>query len=279
MSSIKKKRTSRKLKIIIPVAAAAVILVVFTVLFFFTDVFSSKPDNALSNGNQTAAPGQGGENGLQATPTPPEVSTEPSSVFSGEGGEVRVYGNSMFEFTPGTSGYWIFRTSDNGDYDPDICLLDSNGDVIVYDDNSGGNQNAFISYYLDEGLTYIIDTRVYALEGTGSFTLIVELEPELVIDAPPIGEGSVSVTGESWFTFTPEQSGVWEFKTSQRGDSDPYLELLDDNENNVAYDDNSGDGLNALISVRLIGGTSYTIKVNFYTEDEQSCTLTISPGG
>jgi len=157
--------------------------------------------------------------------------------------------------------------------------MDAFGEVLLYDDNTAGDLNAVIVAMLESGTKYIIETRIYADDGYGSCTLTVSPEPTSAVDAPPISAGSVRVTGESWFTFTPDRTGVWEFRTSGAGASDPYLEVLDDNENNVAYDDNSGEGLNASISARLEAGASYTVKVNFYSQDESSCTLDVSFGG
>ena len=270
-----------KHRIIIPIAAAIVVLAVFAGLMLFTDVFKPGEHNSSGDGSIVDSSGQPGEENPQATPAPPSGNDEPGSSLSGEGGVVRVTGHMEFEFSPSISGGWEIWTSDNGDSDPLVFLSDSYGDVLLYDDNSGEDLNAYIFVYLEEGETYLIEVRTYLdySDGElGSCTLHVAPETAPVVDAPPISAGSVRVTGESWFTFTPDQSGVWEFRTSERGDSDPYLEILDDNENNVAYDDNSGAGLNAFISASLKAGTPYTIKVNFYSEDEQSCTLTISQG-
>jgi len=280
MSKAMKRKTLKNRKVIIPVAAAVVIIAVFTGLLLFTGIFHSRTNNGSGDLENTVPPGQVTEDPHQST-TPPTGSAEPGSGIPGEGGQLRITGNTEVEFTPGETGIWEFRTSDNGGSDPILFLMDAFGEVLLYDDNSAGDLNAVIVAMLEAGTKYIIETRIYANagDGSGSCTLTVSPEPLPVVDAPPISAGSVRVTGESWFTFTPDRSGVWEIKTSGAGDSDPYLELLDDNENNVAYDDNSGVGLNALISARLEAGAPYIIKVNFYSTGSQSCTLTVSPGG
>jgi len=90
--------------------------------------------------------------------------------------------------------------------------------------------------------------------------------------------GDIPIYGDSKFTFTPPDSGKWVFSTSDNGDSDPWIEILDENENYVAIDDDMGGNLNALIAVELAAGETYYIYVKFYTSGSEHCTLSVYPG-
>ena len=268
---------SGDLKIIIPIAAAVVVLAVFAVLILFTNVFSSREDN----GNAT--------NELPFTEEPTE---EPliDPGHNSEGGRFAIFGHTEILFTPGVSGEWDIRTSENGDSDPLLLLIDQYGEVMYYNDNGeadrhdhyiddGGDLNAFITTYLEAGITYTIEVRVYTDDGSeGSCTLTISFVPEEVLVLIPIGLGDTLVTEDSWFGFTPDESGIYEFLTSEKDGSDPYLLILDGDLNNVIYDDNSGGGFSAFASVHLEAGIEYTIEVVFYIHGGEGTTLTISRG-
>ena len=77
--------------------------------------------------------------------------------------------------------------------------------------------------------------------------------------------------------FTPSQSGVWEFRTSDNGGSDPYLWLYDWNGSLIVEDDDGVGDSNALISLYLESNRTYTIVAGFfYDDDPGSYTLTVS---
>ena len=266
---------SGKLKIIIPVAAAVVVLAVFAGLMLFTDVFSSR-ENSGNTPNE-----------LPYT-EPPTGEPQIDQGHNSEGGRFDIVGHTEILFTPGVSGEWDIRTSDNGDSDPFLLLIDQYGEVMFYNDNgdadrhdhyidNGGDLNAFITTYLEAGITYTIEVRVYTNdESEGSCTLTISFVPEEEIELIPIGLGDTLVREDSWFGFTPEQSGIYEFRTSEKDDSDPYLLIMDDKLNNVIYDDNSGGGFSAFASVHLEAGVEYTVEIVFYIHGGQGTTLTIS---
>ena len=276
-SSIISTITSGKLKIIIPVTAAVVILAVFAGLMLFTDIFSSRKDT----GN---AP-----NELPYTDQPPGE-PQVDQGHNSEGGRFDIVGHTEIKFTPGVSGTWDIRTSENGDSDPLLILVDQYDEVMYYNDNGeadmhdhyiddGGDLNAFITTYLEAGITYTVEVRVYTNDGSeGRCTLTISFVPEEVIELIPIGIGDTMVTQDSWFGFTPEQSGIYEFRTSEKDGSDPYLLILDDELNNVIYDDNSGGDYSAFASVHLEAGIEYTIEIVFYIHGGEGTTLTISQG-
>ena len=287
MSKEKKRKTSIKLKIIIPVAALVVIIAVFAILYFFTGVFQTRNNDGSGNPDNTGAPGQVIESTPQS-PTPPAGYTDSESSLPGAGGQIRITGHTEVKFTPGESGVWDIRTSDNGNSDPLILLIDQHGEIMYYNDNGeadmhdhywdgDGDLNAQIVAYLDAGITYTIEVKVYTDDdSTGSCTLTVSFVPEEVIEYMPIGLGDTAVPVDSYFSFTPDSTGTYEFRTSETDGSDPYILILNEDLTNIIYDDNSGGGYSAYASVYLEAGVKYHIEVVFYIHGGEGSTLTIS---
>jgi len=268
------------LKVLIPVAVIAALLALFSGLMLFTSIFSPGPDRDAPNlsspsgggsSNQSNAPSQAPTEA--PTPTPnPDNSVSTAHLISGDGGVVTILDVSELEFTPNESGIWEFQTS-NDEGDPYLWLFDAYGNLITEDDDGGGGSNALISIYLERGYTYMLMAGFYG-GGPGSYTLTVSLQPEVESIYPPLSAGDVRVVGDTWFSFKPSKSGTWEFRTSDCGDSDPYIEIFNRFAEYVAYgDDHEGD-LNAFISVYLNQGETYTVGVQFY--DNGSCTLTVT---
>jgi hypothetical protein len=255
-------------------------------------------------GDRPLLPGDDDTQGDGGITRPGRDEHTPSDVATGNipsrGGVVHVNGTTEFYFTPNTAGVWEFRTSGNLG-DPLLEIFDENRVLIARDDDSGGALNALIRHYLADGQTYIVNARFFGT-GTGSYTLTVtppgnetpppavDLDPPPVTDVnPPLpdtpvtsgstiprGGGAVQVIGTTEFTFTPNESGMWEFRTSNNT-GDPLLELFDSTGTRIARDDDSGGGLNALIRHNLTAGQTYTVNARFFSTGTGSYTLTVSP--
>jgi len=89
--------------------------------------------------------------------------------------------------------------------------------------------------------------------------------------------GSVRITSEVEFEFTPNRSGMWEFRTSDNGNTDPYIEIFDSWGGYLGYDDDSGDGFNAFLRVPLEAGQTYQISMGFWGDVANGCLLTVEP--
>jgi len=74
--------------------------------------------------------------------------------------------------------------------------------------------------------------------------------------------GEHRFTEETYFRFVPNQYGTWEFSTSGSGDSDPVITIYDDNGNQIAYDDDGGDGYEAYLLLDLTGPV--IVRVHFW---------------
>ena len=187
---------------------------------------------------------------------------------------VRVDSNTEFTFTPSYSSTWIIYTTNNGSSDPYLEIYNANGVLIDEDDDGGEGYNASIDTYLEAGVTYTINARFWA-GGSGSYDLYVVNWDNPVI---PGNGGSVTVSNETTYTFTPNQSGRWEFRTTNNGDSDPMLEIYDSRGVLLAENDDGGDGLNSLIIMNLEAGTTYTIIAKFWISSTDNYTLNVTRG-
>ena len=93
--------------------------------------------------------------------------------------------------------------------------------------------------------------------------------------------GTFRVTETTVFSFIPAQSGIWEFSTSDNGNSDPYLELFGRNfdgdyGDQISDDDDSAGDLNALLTRVLNAGDLYFIKARTWGErNTDAFTLTV----
>ena len=94
---------------------------------------------------------------------------------------------------------------------------------------------------------------------------------------PLANGGQVQVTEACEISFTPSRSGVWVLRTADNGDSDPTLALKAPGGLQIAEDDDSAGGYNALIISELNAGTAYTIVAGFYADGDGAFTLIVTP--
>jgi len=220
-------------------------------------------DNSSGAYTLTVAPYIGG--------IPPEPPSQPTGEpLPGTGGEILVDGWTVYTFTPGASGLWVFSTSDSGKSDPSLELFDVMDNWIAFDDDSGGGYDAMLYAFLFAGETYVLHAGFWG-SGSGSYTLTVV--PGLSIP----GEGGViRVIGPTLFEFRPERTGTWEFRTSNNGISDPSL-LVSSFDSLIFAEDDDGNGdLNSFISVSLDENTVYIVHAGFYNNESGSYDLTVS---
>ncbi|WP_420640874.1 pre-peptidase C-terminal domain-containing protein [Candidatus Leptofilum sp.] len=171
----------------------------------------------------------------------------PKNVFLGSTNSAHTDDTQLWVFE-GRAGDFVTIAMNAVDeaLDPYLTLLDSNGNALMEDDDSGGNLNALIISFplIDTGQHYIQTT------GLGSSTG----EYELVVTRGKPSEISLN-TSE---TANTEESQVWIFKglagdfvtirmNAVDGELDPHLTLLDSNNNLLMEDDDGGSNLNSLI--------------------------------
>jgi len=191
--------------------------------------------------------------------------------MSGNGGEMSIEGDTAVIFIPERTGVWVFRTWDSFGADSKLVLSDLYGNEIAVDDDSGGDADALMALLLTAGVEYRVNVTFY--DSYGSCRLSASLAGSIRSNG-----GSINIWEPTGLTFTPDSSGVWELRTSENGFTDPKLFLLDENGNELFWDDDSAGSSNALISYYLEAGKQYIILASFYeTIFNGSYMLTVQP--
>jgi len=220
----------------------------------------------------------------EATEQPTEAPTDPpettptgqpqSEVIPGAGGDIQVNGETDFTFAPSSTGMWLIYTYSSGTADPIVSISDANGNLIQRDDDGGGNNNSLLFVHLNAGATYSINAGFYGND-SGSYTLGVSLP-----DSIPAGGGSISVQLVEAYSFTPSQSGQWEFRTSTTdADTDPFVRVYDGRGNLIGEDDDGGGGFNSYLVVNLNAGEPYGCYFSSYVGGSGNYTVNVAPAG
>lgn len=248
------------------VIAAIMLILVVAMALAISGCGDKTPPQSSRDDTARESPGASED---ATSPTPPSPPPPPADPLAG-GGAVRVTDTSEYPFTPSSTGVWIFLTSDNGDSDPLLTIKGPGGILVAEDDDGADGYNSFIILQLNGGTTYTIEAGYYDTN-TGSYTLTVA--PAGII---PAGGGEVRVNGSEGYAFTPNESGDWEFLTSDNGSSDPYIKLFDADGKLIDSDDDGGEGSNSRLMVTLTAGTTYCIGAADFWGDGGSYTLTVS---
>ena len=140
-------------------------------------------------------------------------------------------------------------------------IYNAQGQEIAYDDDSGSGSNASISVRVPAG-TYTIEVRGYWSGAVGPYTLHTSLETITITNVTlgrphnAILQGSV----DQLYSVTVRAGRLIAYTESNL---DTVMRIYNDQGQEIAYDDDSGDGLNARIDTNVPAGT-YTIEVRGY---------------
>ena len=177
------------------------------------------------------------------------------------------------------------------DFDAYLELRDADGNVIAENDDGGDGTNALISARLPRNGRYRVIARSYGeREATGFYELTLTNIGDVAAPHQVVAltegqtvfgrlEAGDSVIGDSTF------ADVFTFRAPRDGDVtidlrssefDAYLIVQDTEGTTLATDDDSGDGTDARVAMRMQRGTTYRILANSYGEDRQSGTYRIT---
>ena len=175
----------------------------------------------------------------------------------------------------------IITISMTAGFDTYLELMDQNGNLIMFDDDGGQGLNSLIEFYsLPQSGTYTIIARGFSSTANGAYSLA--LIADTVADAD---EEEATSGGGNTTTTTPSDGSIgygdtisanlrsgnedeWVFEgsggdiitISLTASFDTYLELIDEDGNQVAFNDDGGQGLNSMIdNFRLPADGTYTI--------------------
>ena len=172
------------------------------------------------------------------------------------------YAYTVFSLTPEESGYYTLSAS--GDYYMSVYLYDSSWSYVSYDSGT----EISIQIGLSAGETYYYRCYVYAsVSDQPEMTVTLEEADSTELSEPGEYTAEITTAGSSvWYTFTPEESGLYKIYTT--GSSDTYVELYESEDSYGEEDDNDGTDSNAYIWDWLTAGETYYIQLSYVDEEE-----------
>ena len=112
---------------------------------------------------------------MQAEAAAPSLYTD---LYAGTSTVVEMYDSNprYYKFVPTATANYTFSSSNSLAYNPAAYLQDANGNNLVFDDDSNGENNFKITYQCTAGKTYYLKVWCQA-SWVGSFTLTVSPAP------------------------------------------------------------------------------------------------------
>ncbi|MFS8861824.1 PPC domain-containing protein [Synechococcus sp. H55.7] len=171
-------------------------------------------------------------------------------------------------------GQILIAALESEDFDAYLELVDGQGRVIGFDDDSGPDINALLAVRLPEGGTYTLRATSFEPESTGNYRLTYVLT-QIDWQQTPSGrlqEGSLQHPEDgSWMDEYPiaARAGQILIASLTSADFDAFLQLLDPSGEVVAWDDDQGGGTDALMIAFLPRTGTYTLRANTYGPGEK----------
>jgi hypothetical protein len=171
----------------------------------------------------------------------------------------------------------VMETS--GNLDTFLDVFDAGGDPISSDDDSGEDANARIAMLVEDAGRFYVRVKHYDDSDSGSYWIRAYMEQTVLDQHEPDNDmesaSTIAVNEEEqrhtfvpggdvdWLRFTLSSGRTVTIETG--GDTDTVMILVDQDENLIAEDDDSGTDGNARIERYLPAGT-YFIRISQYDD-------------
>ncbi len=180
----------------------------------------------------------------------------------------------------GQAGDAVIINLNSDAFDSYLRLLDSSGNEIANNDDSGSSLNAQIGpFVLPATGSYTIRASSLGGSDTGAYTLTLNK-----VDVTPITyeqpvEVAITQSGESrFFTFEGSSGDLITISAVSNGNIDTSLMLNDPYNSQIASDDDSGSGPDPEIYQQLLNSDgTYTIELLTVGGSSGKLTLTVKP--
>lgn len=167
------------------------------------------------------------------------------------------------------AGQTVSITLNSDEFDAYLIVQDADGMSLATDDDSGGNLNSALLFSAPIAGTYTVVVGAYGGSATGAYTLttaeaaVVEITYDSSTKVMFDGTGGVQ-----YFTFMGKQGDAVNLYTDN-GELDLRLTLYGPDGTEVAYDDDSGEGMAPLLRrVLLPASGAYQVELAPYSESE-----------
>jgi len=183
-----------------------------------------------------------------------------------------------------------------GTKDTRLYLYDSNMNLLEQDDDDGYSTNALISYDFVADTTYILRVKFYSGSDSGDIRLAVV--PTYHHDNYESAYGPYKLTTVSWslsndsvalFRYKFDSAGTVTFTMSSSTNTDTYLYVIDPASTSMMtkytgsnpgasnlYDDDSGSGLQAMLTKTVQANKEYLVIISFYNPHTMSGSFSIN---
>ncbi|MEQ1617395.1 MAG: pre-peptidase C-terminal domain-containing protein [Terricaulis sp.] len=179
--------------------------------------------------------------------------------------------------------------------DPVVRLIDRAGNEIASNDDSDDGLNSLLEYVPDESAELYVEAAGFGGEQTGAYTLTVSAEALPTDSAAGRANTRARIaTGESvsseiaypndsdWYRIRLAEGQAYRFSLAGSGDApltDPILRVRNSGGDEVAVDDDGGDGLNSYLEfVAPREGVYFLDARSFNDEGTGSYTLAAAEG-
>lgn len=182
----------------------------------------------------------------------------------------------------------IELSADFSSLDTFVRLLDSSGNELAFDDDSGPGTNSLLRFTVNSGETYFVEAGDFS-SGTGDFTLELSLDVGDTI-ATATDLGTVTAAQPLNFFGTIEQASdhdFFQFQTALSGTAtidlgadfssiDTVVTLFDSSGTQLANNDDFGGSTDSHLTFALDGGETYFVRARGFSSSTGDYELNVS---
>ncbi|MDX2272819.1 MAG: hypothetical protein NW237_12870 [Cyanobacteriota bacterium] len=179
-----------------------------------------------------------------------------------------------------SAGQILMVGMESSDVDPYLEVLNSQGEIIAFNDDAGPDVHAFLAVQLPEAGTYTIRATTFDPQATGDYQLSyslgdVEWETQLT---GSLTEGDAQhPDDQTWMDEYPISGKARQTLLVKLASAefDAFVQVVNAQGDVIGQDDDQGGGSDALLAIYLEQSGDYTIRVNAY-EDPALGSYTLS---
>ena len=172
------------------------------------------------------------------------------------------------------AGQILIATLESEDFDPYLELVDGQGRVIGFDDDSGPDVSALLAVRLLQEGTYTLRATSFEPESTGTYRLtyrLAQVDWQQTVSGR-LQKGSAQHPEDgSWMEEHPiaARAGQILIASMTSSDLDAFLQLLDPSGDVIAWDDDQGGRSDALLIAFLPRSGTYILRANTHKPGEE----------